>query len=203
MNMIIKALKVFWGIVVLLLLVKIALGVAPEKLNFSFLDGIVNKVTEAKGDIPTFQLEARKGLVLATVKGCIKEYKAGIYERGYGYDTQGQCMNGLCSLTVEFNEEIPKKIQLYVERNAECILQTFEVPKTLETIGYQVDLQLSKSQKKHFGIHEDDNIVLDRANGHSFSGDERIYYYSEALTEDTLLVNDAIVTSVHFRQKSK
>ncbi|NOR56536.1 MAG: hypothetical protein GQ531_10040 [Sulfurovum sp.] len=203
MDMIMKALKVFWGIFALLLVVKIVVGIAPTSLNFSFVDGIMTKITEAKEDRLTFALEARKGMVLSTIKGCIKEHNAGIYERGYSYGTQGQCMNGLCSLTVEFNQEIPKKVQLYVQKNAACVLQTFEVPKTLETIGYQVNLQLSQIQKEHLGIKQDDKIILEHSNGYSFSGKDRFYYYDAALTEDMLSVNDAVLTSVYFTQKSK
>ena len=203
MNMIMKALKIFWGIFALLLLMKVLLGVAPTSLNLSFVDNILSKITEAKEEKLTFALEARKGLVLATIKGCIKEYKAGIYEKGYAYDTQGQCMNGLCSLTVEFKQEIPKKVQLYVQKNAACTLQTFEVPKTLDTIGYQVNLQLTKSQKEHLGINQEDQISLEHSTGYSFSGKDRFYYYDEPLTQDALSVNDEILTDVYFRQKSK
>lgn len=200
MEILFKLLKVFWGIFALLLLVKIVLAYAPKTLDFSFIDSVIHKITEAKEDKLTFKLASQKGLVLPTIEGCIKEHKSGIVERGYSYDTQGQCMNGMCTLTVAFNQDVPKQVQLYVKKNDACVLHTFEVPKTLDTIGYQVNLQLSKSQKKHFGIHPEDEIRLEHANAYSFSGEERLYYYDKPLKEDTLLVNDAMVTRVHFSQ---
>jgi len=199
MHMMMKALKAFWIIIALVIVVRFALIYMPTGFNVSFIDNIMNKITEAKEDTLTFPLKERKGFVLATIKGCIKDYKAGVHERGYSYDTSGQCMNGLCSLTVEFTQEVPKKVQLYVQNNGDCTLQTFKVPKTLETVGYMVNLQLTKLQKEHLGIAEGDEVKLEQANGHSFSGKDKFYYYDEPLNQDKLSVNDEDLSSIYFK----
>jgi len=198
MDMMMKGLKVFWGILALVIVIRLLLAYVPTGLNFSFVDTIMSKITEAKEETLSFSMVEQKGMVLATTKGCIKEYKAGVYEKGYAYGTNGNCMNGLCSLTVEFTQEIPKKVQLYVENYNTCTLQSYTVPKTLEILGYTVNLQLSKIQKKHLNIHEGDEVKLEHATGHYFSNKDRFYYYDTPLKEDTLLVNDKIVATVHF-----
>ncbi len=71
------------------------------------------------------------------------------------------------------------------------------------SLGYQVNLQLTKSQKEHLGINQEDQISLEHSTGYSFSGKDRFYYYDEPLTQDALSVNDEILTDVYFRQKSK
>jgi len=200
MRIILKMLLIFWGIVLAGMLVKSLTSIKIEKFDFNFLQ----KNTQVKNNDTTtyFPLQKRYGLKLQGYEGCVKDYTAGKYERGFSYSTSSMCMNGECELNVEFQEKIPKKIKLYIKSVNDCSLKEFEVPKTLDAIGYFINLQLSTKQKAKLGIHAGDQIRVEHANGYSLSGNKQFYFYDTPIDKDNIVVNDTIVGEVFFNKNA-
>ena len=213
MEKLMKVLLVFWGIVLVSMALKFLSSILPNKIDFSFSDYINTDAISKMLHISTpdnavdenliyFPLQKRYGLNLQGYEGCVKDYTAGKYERGFSYSTSSMCMNGECELNVEFQEKIPKKIKLYIKSVNDCSLKEFEVPKTLDAIGYFVNLQLTPKQKTKLGIHSGDKIRLEHANGYSLSGNKQFYFYDIPVDKDNIVVNDTIVGEVLFNKNA-
>ena len=213
MEKIVKILLIFWGIVFVTVGLKYVSTLLPNKIDFSFSDYINTDTISKALHISTpdnsenenliyFPLQKRYGLNLQGYEGCIKDFTAGKHEKGFNYSTNSMCMNGNCELNVEFEEKIPKKIKLYIKNNDDCSLKEFKVPKTLDEIGYFVNLQLSPIQKVNLDIHTGDKIRLEQANGYSLSGSKQYYFYDTPIDKDNIVVNDTIVGEVFFNKNA-
>ena len=204
-NILKKALFIFVAIILLVIL-----ALQTVKLLSSDLDSLsLNKsdinVANLKDekDIIYFPLQTQYGFTLDGVKGCTKDYNSAIIEKGYNYSTSGSCLNGACTLKISFSEKIPKDISLYVIKNGQCELEKFEVPSSLDIVGYSVDLQLTQTQKNNLSITHGDKVRLKEANGHSIDRKKQIYFYNNKLAGDTILVNGKAKGKVYFSKKAR
>ena len=122
MDIIVKALLTFWGIILISIVLKIVTSYLPNNIDFSLPSSFsTNSSLESQKTTTTdnstknknliyFPMEEQYGLKLQGYQGCIKNFAGGKFEKGYNYSTSSMCMNGECELIVEFRQKIPKKM---------------------------------------------------------------------------------------------
>ena len=193
-----KFILIFWGIVLFAIVIKALIDFLPKKFDFSFKNNIITSNNSKQDNEIHLPLQEQYGFILDNVQSCTKNYKSGIYQKGYSFNTSGQCSNDFCKLTIELKEKIPKTISLYIKNGNDCNLQEFSVPKVLNTIGYYIDLQLTDVQKNNLGIITGDKIRLKQASGYSIDSQHQLYFYTSKVSEDTILINDENKGKVYF-----
>ena len=200
-QLIIKILSIFWGIVLFSIVIKALVDYIPKKNWNLSVDGKVNiKKSLHNTDVLYFPLKERYGFTLEGYESCIKNSQSAIYKQGYTFNTNGSCWNNNCSLHITFSEKIPKSVDLFIKQDNTCITKNFLVPKGLNTMSYYVDLQLSQSQKQQLGIVDGNKIRLEHANGYSLDSTHQYYTYSTKRTKDNILVNDKNVGEIYFSE---
>ena len=150
-----------------------------------------------KGDI-YFPLKEQYGVILKNTKSCQVDSKSLLMEEGYNYSTNSSCINGSCTLSVDFSGKIPKELSVYVDKGGDCTLKKIQVKEHLEVIGYVVNLQLSQAEKDKLHIKENDEIRLAHSNGYSLNNVNKFYFYKNKILEDDILVNDKKKGKVYF-----
>ena len=198
MKILVKFILIFWGIVLGVIVIKSLINFLPKDFDFSFENNIATSSQPKQDNEIYLPLQKQYGFTLDNVQGCVQNYKSGIYQKGYNFDTSGQCWNDICKLTIQFQEKIPKTINLYIKHGSDCNLQKFNVPKVLNTIGYYVDLQLTDTQKQNLGISPGDKIQLKQANGYTIDSQHQLYFYTNKISEDTILINNNNKGKIYF-----
>jgi len=201
MRIILKALLIFWGIVLVVILLKVLTNVKVEDFDFDFLKKEF-QLNNKDNAIIYFPLEEQNGFVINGVESCSKDYKSTLYVKGYSFDTSGSCYNESCKIQIAFKEKIPQTVKLYIKANNDCNLKEVNVPKVLDVIGYSINLQLSESQKSDLGILIGDKIRLEHASGYTLSAHTQLYFYNTQVDKDNILVNDTIVGQVFFNKNT-
>ncbi len=201
MRIVLKILLMFWGIILAGILIKALTNIKVENFDFDFLQK-VSQFNNKNDQTIYFPLQEQNGFVIHGYKSCVKDYKSAFYVKGYSFNTSGSCYNNSCKIQIEFKEKIPQAVKLYIKSDNDCKLKEFNVPKTLNTIGYFVNLQLSEKQKSDLTIQSGDKIRLEHANGYSLSANTQLYFYDTQFSEDNILVNDTIVGQVFFNKNA-
>jgi len=198
-QLIIRVLSIFWGIVLFAIVIKALVDYLPKKnWHFSYNPKKNSEKSLNHTNYLYFPLKERHGFTLDGYKSCIKHSKTAIYKRGYNFNTSESCWNNDCSLHITFTEKIPQNIDLFIKKSNTCITKKFSVPKTLDIISYYVDLKLSPEQKHKLDICSGDKIRLKHANGYTLDNKHKFYTYSTKRTSDTLLVNNQDVGKIYF-----
>ena len=201
MRIVLKILLIFWGIVLVGILIKALTNVKIENFDFDFFKKMTQLNSKDEQTI-YFPLQKQNGFVIHGYKSCVKDYKSALQVKGYNFDTMGSCYNDSCEIQIKFKTKIPQTVKLYINANNDCTLKEFNVPKTLNTIGYFVNLKLSEKQKNDLGIHREDKIRLENANGYELGSNSQLYFYDTQFTEDNILVNDTVVRKVFFTKNA-
>lgn len=204
MEKVVKALSLFWGIVISVVVIHYLLvnvnysSIIPDvKQGFTAIIKKADIFPKKEKDAITFPLKKTAEMVLENTKSCIKDNRYHFYPKYL--DTSSHCMNNQCTVSVSFKNDIPKKVGLYVEENGKCIGKYFEVASKLHENGARVDLQLTSAQKKKLGISLGDEIRLRHANGYTLDTQHKYYYYDHILLGDDIMVNDKKRGIVYFK----
>lgn len=216
MEKLLKALLVFWGVVITIIVIRFIL----VTVNFGTLFPDMKNVTQTliaevsnyvdrtlteddqktdSSDKMQFTLEENREMVLPRTKSCTKNGSAH-FEPKY-LNTASQCFNGDCTLSVSFRNEIPEKVGLYVQEGPRCVEKYFEVAPHLQISGYRIDLQLNPEQKAALGIHSGDTVRLRQSDEYELDPTHQYFFYDTALASDDVMVNGEKKGTVFFRQK--
>ena len=172
MEKILKALMVFWGIVITIVVLRYALIsvdfntidthtiIAKVKDQFNTYMHKINHNEDNDGHTGQlhFPLEKAIEMVLENTQGCTPK-ELGDFKRQYA-SYSSSCWNNNCTLSVGFDQNIPKNLDLFVKEEGLCIKKNFEVASHIKENGYRVDLQLTASQKAELGILRENDIRL-------------------------------------------
>ena len=210
MEKVVKALSLFWGIVISIIvlryiLVKVDYGnIVPTMRQeiSTLIDTASTYKSDKKNekDVITFPLTKTVEMVLEHTKSCIKDNRYHFYPKYL--DTSSHCMNEECTISVSFKDTVPKKVGLYVEENGQCVGKYFEVASRLKESGTRVDLQLTEAQKNLLGISLGDEVRLRHANGYTLDSIHKYYYYDHVLIGDDIMVNNEKRGIVYFKSQS-
>ena len=193
---ILKYVIYFWGFVFIVFGMKFLTSNADMVLEAPHK--LLNKLNEIKKDIDLKQndlyvmyldMHAKKGVTIDGVSAC-KDTTHPLVS-----SMHSSCWNGECSIQAEFKNEIPKMIDLKVKvgLSKNCVLQTFEVEKNIETVGYRVELIFDEVTKRKLHIDEDVyEIAFSQSIGYSRTEKNGVTHivfdFEEPLKEDFLVV---------------
>ena len=156
-------------------------------------------------DLKSLKLYKKYGMKLDNISSC-PIFLPGTLEKDtrckqpHAYNTSSSCMNGNCSMTVEFGDEIPESVALCVKQGDNCVLKHFNVPKNPEVVGYTASFELTPEIKSQLDIQSwEDEITFENANGHSLEDNIYTVSYESMPIEDNLMVNGQVKLKVKFK----
>jgi len=141
-------------------------------------------------------LKANYGFEFKNIKLCKNKDVATIYRLGETTYQSHFCLNGLCSLTVEYNEALNNKtveIELYQQIDSnKCEWKT--IKQLILPISYYADIEITKEIVNNLKLPDSYDIKTYKAHGFSsyklFSNKKITLKYNKPIKEDKITIGD-------------
>jgi len=146
-----------------------------------------------------FPLKEQYGFTLNDTESCAQEKTSLLTDQTYNLNSN--CWNDSCSINIKFLETIPQNISLALLKNGKCVVEEVKVPKSLDTVGYFVDLKLTQKQQDKLSILNQNKVRLSEATGYSLNSKEHLYFYETKLLQDEILVDGKNKGTIYFSKQ--
>jgi len=192
-----------WAIVAIVLALKILSGYIPDKYLHFLITGELKeeRLKELKEEIirPIYPLKA---FILKDYNQCKKDNNLGDFNYQIN-NVSSTCKKDKCDIYLEFREEIPKLISLYIKKENKCIIKNFPTKDNIKNIGYFINLKLSYEDMKKFKIKNKNKINLTKAYKKEMSIENQYYFYKNLINSDIITYENEIKGEVFFIKRKK